>query len=286
MNEIKKGIDAGLSGMRASSDFLMRAEFEEKRRKKYGMWHSSAAVVVLCCILFGTVAIGAAIMFKMDMALNNEEIPKLDSMFAVEVNQVDGQPNEDGYLKKEYSSLEMLQGDLGITLLTSPLAAGNPYVKVWYERLGDTCHIVHLDDYIMGDLENIRPLTQEEWDVLDVPLEGNDESYIWIKGSKYKSPVDMKVQIFSDPEQQDFDMEYLGYYEYVKTITSKQGYKVNILRSSIEWSDLSDEERKQMEAWYVPKVEAAFVANGMYYTLSGMVAPETMEEIINSLELG
>jgi len=60
---------------------------------------------------------------------------------------------------------------------------------------------------------------------------------------------------------------------------------VNILRASIEWSDLSEEELKQMEAWYVPRVEAVFVANGMHYTLSGMVEPETMEKIIDSLEL-
>lgn len=283
MNEIKKGIDAGLCGMKVSADFLDRAEPEEKCGKKYGRWHSGAAAVILCCILFGTAALGAAALFQMNMSVNEEAIPELDSMYAVEVKQVDGETEEGGYLKKEYASLELLQEDLGVALLTSPLGAENPYVKVWYERVGDTCHIIHLDDYIMGDLKEVRPLTQEEWDTLDVPAEGNDETYIWTKGAKYKSPVNMKVQILSDPKQQDLDMEYLGYYEYVKTITSKQGYRVNILRDSIEWSDLSGEDREKMEAWYTPRVEAVFVANGMYYTLSGMVETETMEEIILSL---
>ena len=286
MNEIKKGIDAGLSGMKVSAGFLSRAEFEEKRGKKYGRWHSSAAAAALCCILLGTAAFGAVTLFKMNLTVNDEEIPELDAMSAVEVKQAVGEPNEDGYLKKEYSGLEELEGELGVTLLTSPLGAENPYVKVWYERVGDAFHIIHLDDYIMGDLEDVRPLSQEEWDTLDAPAEGNDGAYIWTKGSEYKSPVDMRVQILSDPGQQDISMDFLGYYEYVKTITSEQGYKVNILRTSIETADLSEEEQKQIEEWYVPRVEAVFVANGMCYTLSGMVETETMEEIVNSLELG
>lgn len=84
-----------------------------------------------------------------------EVILKLDPMSAIEVKSVEGEPNEDGYLQKSYPGLDKLEEELGVTVLTSPMAEGNPYVKVWYERLGDTCHIIHLDDYIMGDLEDI-----------------------------------------------------------------------------------------------------------------------------------
>lgn len=286
MNEIKKGIDAGLSDMRASADFLNRADPEEKRRKKYGGWHHSAVAVILCCLLFGTAVFGAVTLFHLRISVNDEVIPKLDPMSAIEVKSVEGEPNEDGYLQKSYSGLDKLEEELGVAVLTSPMAEGNPYVKVWYERLGDTCHTIHLDDYIMGDLEDIRPVTQEEWDSLDASVEWNDGSYIWSKGSEYKSPVNMKIQILSDPEQEEISMDYMGYYEYVKTITSKQGFKVNILQDSLEKADLPKGEWEQIEDWYVPRVEAVFVANGMFYTLSGMVGIETMENIINSLEFG
>ena len=95
------------------------------------------------------------------------------------------------------------------------------------------------------------------------------EYYSWLSGEIYQTPIDLKIEIISDSSQQYFDSEYLGEYKYVNTITSKDGYKVNLLESKSIGKN---------------KVCAIFVANGIRYTLSGHIEIDTMINIINSMD--
>lgn len=279
MNDIKKCIDSGLSGMKLSSDFMQRIEKQGKMKKisrhaAYRMRYSAVAAV-LCIVLFGTVAFAAGSLLYSKIKVNQEELPALEPMEVVALQPVEGTVTEYGKIEKTYGSMEELECDLGIKLLDTDFAIDNPYTNIFYNKIGEGYNVIDVHEYILGDLTNIR-----EWDEVNVDstVEGNDEWYAWTKGNIYKSPVNLKIEIISDPAQQELDTEYMGYSKYIETFTSEQGYTVNVLQDTIE-----DEQAAALEA-YTPQTQMVFVANGIRYTLTGRVPMETMKEIVNSMK--
>ena len=164
---------------------------------------------------------------------------------------------------------------MGIKLLDTDLASENPFAKISYRKLGEGYHVIDIQEYILGDVTDIR-----EWkgEPIDNTREGNDEWYVWTQGAVYKTPVDLKIEIISDPSQQELDTEYMGCYKYVETFTSQQGYTVNVLRDTIA------EEQTALPEGYTPQTLMIFAAEGIRYTLEGRIPPETMKEIVSSMK--
>lgn len=279
MNDIKKCIDSGLSGMKLSPDFIKQTENRAKsgkafHRPAYKIRYGAIAAV-LCVLLFGTAAVAAGSLLYSRIQVNQEAIPDLEPMEIVDIKPIEGTVTEYGGLEKAYNSMEDLENDLGIELLDTEFAAGNAFTKIFYKKLGDGYHEVDVQEYIVGDLINIRDWKGEP---VDNRKEGNDEWYVWTQGSIYKTPVDLKIEIISDPSQQELDTEYMGYYKYIETFTSRQGYTVNVLQDTVA------EGRTDLPEGYTPQTVMIFVADGIRYTLEGHVPTETMKEIVDSFE--
>lgn len=280
MNNIKKCIDSGLGGMKLSSDFIYQVETRGNSKKMsyntiYRMRYSAVAAV-LCIILFGTVAFAAGTLIYSKIKVNQEDLPDLEPMEVVSLQSVEGTVTEYGDIEKTYGSMEELERDLGIKILGTDFATDNPYTKIFYKKIGDGYNVISIREYILGDLTNFR-----EWNGVNVDstVEGNDEWYAWTQGCIYKSPVNLKIEIISDPAQQELDTEYMGYYKYVETFTSEQGYTVNVLQDTIE-----EEQQTTISEAYTQQTQMVFVADGIRYTLSGRVPVETMKEIVDSMK--
>ena len=71
-----------------------------------------------------------------------------------------------------------------------------------------------------------------------------------------------------------FDMEYLGYYEYVESYVAEDGTKVNMVQGTFG----------NEEDGVVSEKIAIFVKNGVKYTLSGRVSIEEMKHIVDTMQ--
>lgn len=272
MNNIRECIDSGLSGMKLDTDLFNQIEKRKKSKKSsrhiaYKMKYSVAAGIV-CAVLLGTTAVLAAGSFSLfPILVNRQAIPDLEPMEVVSLQTVEGTVTEYGDIEKTYTSMEELEKDLGIKLLDTFYATDKTYTKIFYSKIGDGYNVIDVREYIIGDLTNIR-----EWDSVnsDGITEGNDEWYAWTNGNIYKSPVNMKIEIRSDPSQQELNMEYMGYYKYIETFISEQGYTVNVIKSTTTSE--------------TPQIQMVFVANGIRYTLQGRVPVDEMKDIVNSMK--
>ena len=74
---------------------------------------------------------------------------------------------------------------------------------------------------------------------------------------------------------QGWDTDYLGFYEYVESYTSKQGYKVNLIQDTTGENESED---------YISEKCAVFVADGIRYTLCGRISMAMIKEIVDSME--
>lgn len=279
MNNIKKCIDSGLSGIKLSPDFPKQLEKRTESgstfcrpvyKIRYGL-----IMAILCVMLFGTAVFAAGSLLYSKIQVNQESIPDLEPMEVVDIKSVESSVTECGVLEKTYSSIAELEKDLGIGLLNTEFASDSAFTKIIYKKLGGSYHVIDVQEYILGDLSNIQ-----EWkgDPIDNTKEGNDEWYVWTQGNIYKTPVDLKIEIITDPSQQELDTEYMGYYKYVETFTSEQGYIVNVLQDTVA------EGKTDLPEGYTPQTLMIFVADGIRYTLEGHVPVDTLKEIVNSMK--
>lgn len=289
MNEIKNCIDTALSEMNLSPDFINQITQETKNTRRLHrtprqqqIAHAPvprlarAAVAVLCIALLGTSAFAAGSLLYSKISVNQQTMPKLEPMKIIPLEPVDAAANEYGQIKKTYPSMKALQDELGVQLLGADLAADNPYIKIFYTKTGDGFNEIDIREYLLGDLSDIREWNGEE---IDTATEGNDEWYVWTQGTIYKRPINLKINILSAPSQQELDMEYMGYFQYVETFTSEQGYTVNVLQDTV-----AEEQLPGLPDDFVPQTHMIFVADGIQYTLQGRVPIQTMKDIINTME--
>ncbi|MBS5858369.1 MAG: hypothetical protein KIC60_07815 [Clostridium sp.] len=252
-NEIKEKINSELNHLHLSENVINNIK-NGKRSKKVNISTVAISILVTCIISFSTVY---AVTQVFTNSINGKELPELDEMYIVEVNDIkNGNIYEYGVITKKFDNIEQIENELGIKLLSSEYAENNDYKLINYEKIGEGYNCIDIGAYIVGDLTNLK--YQEEY-----------EYYSWLSGEIYQTPIDLKIEIISDSSQQYFDSEYLGEYKYVNTITSKDGYKVNLLESKSIGKN---------------KVCAIFVANGIRYTLSGHIEIDTMINIINSMD--
>lgn len=303
MNEIKKCIDTALSGMTLSPDFINQVTDPRKHLRQpvlpdqkgtsaHRAGHTlhqaqnplctpvrklrHIAAAILCIALLGTTAIAAGSLFYSRSSVNQQALPEPDMMKVIPLQPVDGAVIKDAHLEKTYTSMKTLEDELGIKLLGTNLAVDNPYIKIDYVKIGDGYNRIDINDYLVGDLTNIREWNGED---IDTATGGNDKRYAWTQGATYQGPIHLQIEIISDPSQRGLEMEYMGDIQYIETFTSGQGYTVNVLQGTI-----SEEQQAGLPDDFVPTTHMVFVADGIRYTLWGRVPVQTMKEIINAMQ--
>ncbi|MDE6921272.1 MAG: hypothetical protein K2P40_12200 [Lachnospiraceae bacterium] len=274
VNEIKNCIDTGLRKMTLPPDFATRITDPRNHAVPvHGLRRAAAAV--LCIALLGTTAFAAGSLLHSRISVNQQTIPDLAPMEVIPLQPVDGTITEYGQLTKTYTSMETLAHELGIRLLGANLAADNPYIKISYTKTGDGYNEIDVERYLLGDLADIR-----EWDgaYTASAAEGNDRSYVWTHGNLYKSPINLGIRIISNPSQPELDIEYMGFYQYIETFTSGQGYTVNVLQETSH-----EDHPDSLPDGFVPRTVMVFVADGIQYTLQGHVPVQTMREVVSAM---
>lgn len=83
------------------------------------------------------------------------------------------------------------------------------------------------------------------------------------------------MDIIINQEQLDigWNVDYLGYYKYVESYVSSNGYKVNIIESTV----------KGDESGWISKKCAVFVADGICYTVTGRMSIEDIKYIVDTM---
>lgn len=253
MNKIKKQINNELSKVTLSENTINNIK-NWKENEKISISKITMLILLICMVLFSAVY---AVNNIFSTSVNGEKMPALDNMSIIKVNNVENYDKNDyGIIRKKYDSIEQLETELGVKFLTSIYSEDNSYKLIKYKKIGEGYNLIEIGAYIVGDLTNIE--YQEEYDY-----------YSFTAGEDYQTPVDLKIEIISDESQQPFDTEYLGVYEYLETITSNDGYKVNLLES---------------KALGKNEICAIFVADGIRYTLSGHIEIDEMIDIVNSMD--
>ena len=250
MNEIKKRIDKKVGDIILSESIIENIK-KGKKVKSVKQFNAVITIIIAFVVLIPSVY---AITNIFTMSVNGEEIPSLDNLGVIEVKLI-GELNDDMFQKK-YNKLSEVEEDLGITFLKSNLC-DEDYHLIEYTRLGTGYHYIEIGAYIVGDLKNI--VYNEE-----------TKYYDWKYGNDYQTPINLKIEINSDPDQQPFDTEYLGFYKYLETIETNNVGRVNILQET--------------ETRGKPGLCTIFVSKGIRYTLTGHVNEDTMIDIINSMK--
>lgn len=232
-------------------------------RKRTGLWRYQAACIVLCLLLAGgTVSAGWFVYSK--IRVNDHILPESGPLEKKTVNASSTRPDHAGICRDRYDTYQELCSELGIELLYSDLADGNQYMQIQRKTDNVNWNEICITAFIVGDLREITKAS------------GSDD-YRWERGDEFSSPVDMEIDIVNSDSQLEhgWERDFLGFYEYVETYTSQQGYTVNLVKDR---TVTEDEDRKVK-----PDCRAVFVADGIRYIVKGQVRLEKMKEIVDSL---
>lgn len=253
-------IDNELQFMQLPKDFDTKIQCSHKAKKH--RWKYTPVAAMLCLVLCGaTVYAGYYIHNK--ITVNEETLPVIDNMYAVEANQIPGKSDEYGTLTKELETYSEAIEALNIPLLNSNLAENSPYTQVNITTDNKDYSIIKVNNYILGDTSNYEL-------VPDVNL------YNCTPGEVYYSSISLEANVILSEEQMNngWDYDYLGFYEYVESFESAQGYKVNIVQDTLDEGDQTND--------IVSQKCAVFVADGIRYIISGRVDVSTLKQIIDS----
>lgn len=260
MNEIKSLIDDAMGDIvvneEAMEQFVSKRITVYKRRRRGSKIFFITFLLLLC-----TMPVAAKSIYNWKINVNDKKTLVLDEMKVISINS---HVNKYEDLKKTFFEIEELETFLGVHFLQSPYALDEQICRIRYQKIGPGYNSVNISAYIPGDAQNI---------VFDDESRGDMALYTWNAGNLYKKPFDLEILFISDKEQQNFGYDFLGIYEFVEKYQSKQGYTVNILKKgdSVYENDIQE---------YL----AVFVADGMYYELSGITTRDELLKIIDSFK--
>ncbi|MFQ6870390.1 MAG: hypothetical protein ACLRSF_02765 [Romboutsia timonensis] len=231
---------------------------KKKHKNPFKIAMTSIASIILCVT---TVYAGQYISSKINV--NNTELPELDPMKVISVNNIDGEVDEETkyYIEKKYSSYKDLSEDIGTSLLNTELASETPYIRInALTSVSKDFLIVDIDNYIIGDTYNFK--------ILD-----DIDKYSYEHGEEYYSPISLRIEMILSEEQLStgIDRDYLGMYDFQESYISDKGYKVNIIKGTDGDDSIISEKC------------AIFVADGIRYTLQGRVTTELLKDIVDSM---
>jgi len=241
--EIKRIIDTELNEI-VFTDIMKKKVFKNSKRRISHPMLRYAAMIILTFMIGGT-TVFAGYYFLNKVNVNKITLPELDAMQIVEITPLKAEKDEYGYIHTEFSDYTALQSNIGIDLLESKYATEQSYLQGSMETDQKNYAIIKMKNYIIEEM--------------------------------YYSPISLSMDLILSQEQleQGWDTDYLGFYEYVESYTSKQGYKVNLIQDTTE---------ENVENNYVSEKCAIFVADGVRYNLCGRTSMETIKEIVDSME--
>ncbi|MDO4553650.1 MAG: hypothetical protein Q4B70_00720 [Lachnospiraceae bacterium] len=264
-NSVKSRIDSELEHLKLT-DSMKRNIGNRKYRKSVNMRRFTKIVAAFAVVfILSGVTVFAARYLINRVNVNNETLPDLDSMYAVDANLISGEPDEYGVLEKTKNSYKEVKNELGISLLDSDLAVENPYMRVNIQTDNQNYCILTISNYILGDTSNYQFV--EDYN-----------HYNCDPGEEYKSTITLQEDIILSKEQEEteWSTDYLGYYQYVESYISAQGYKVNIVEDTLVDDDTF--------SGVVSEKCAIFVSDGVRYTLRGRISLETLKELVDSMK--
>lgn len=194
------------------------------------------------------------------MKLNEKELPQLDNMYIIKLNNLEKAVNKG----EIYNERKIYPDKIMNLLLYSELANKNPYIIEKVKTDNENFAILMFENYVTGDTSNYRYNEEEGF-------------YEYQKGKEYYSPVSLKADIILSENQMNngWSVDYLGNYQFKEQYISKQGYKVNIIESKT--TDSNEEN-------YISEKCAVFVADGIRYTLKGRTSLENIKAIIDTMK--
>ena len=194
------------------------------------------------------------------MKVNEKELPQLDNMYIIKLNNLEKAVNKG----EIYNERKIYPDKIMNLLLYSELANKNPYIIEKVKTDNKNFAIFMFENYVTGDTSNYRYNEEEGF-------------YEYQKGKEYYSPVSLKADIILSENQMNngWSVDYLGNYQFKEQYISKQGYKVNIIESKTTDSDKEN---------YISEKCAVFVADGIRYTLKGSTSLENIQAIIDTMK--
>lgn len=260
----KQEIDNELSEITISRELRNKiCEGIVERQEKGGLKKMIRAAAAWAVICVTTTTAFAGYNLYQRLLVNQEALPELDSMRVVDMIPLNAEPDESGWIEKDYTSYKELKNELGVHLLDTKMAGAQPYMQCRIITDNKDNAMITVDNYILGDTK-------------DYEYSEEKKCYFYKSGKEYRSPVSLSVSMILSEEQLErgWDTEYMGYYQFAKEYTSKQGYKVNVLEDTVE--DQPED--------YVSEKAAVFVADGIEYTVKGRTSLENIKMIVDSME--
>lgn len=259
---IREKIDAELNEVRFTETMKENVLNGKKRqRAPRGLRYAVTAMLLL---LFGGTTVFAGYHLLNRVNVNETTLPEIDEMKVVQISLPEEGEDGDGRVCLQFFDPDFLQEELGLSLLESRMAEGNPYMQGEVETDRKNYMMIRIKNYIAGDTDHYVYLK-------------NEERYRYDHGEVFYSPVSLEADIILSEEQlhQGWERDYLGLYEFVESYRSEQGWKVNLIQDTVNQSVPEE---------YISEKCAVFVVDGIRYTLKGRVSLETMKEIIDSME--
>lgn len=260
--EIKQKIDTELNMIIFTDSMKKKVLGNPKKQMSHSMLRYMA--IIALTFLIGGTTVFAGYYFFNKVNVNETTLPELNEMQIVEMSPLNAEVNKYGHIHKEFFNYATLQSNLGIDLLESKYATDQSYIQGSIETDQKDYAIIKMENYIIGDTHSY------------MYLEGENK-FQYEHGEVYYSPISLSMDLILSQEQleQGWATDYLGFYEYVESYTSKQGYKVNLIRDTTEENVSED---------YISEKCAIFVADGIRYTLCGHTSMEMIKEIVDSMD--
>lgn len=263
--EIQTAINSELAVLKLDDSFYHKLQNRQNKNQIKKPYRTLAAAVTFCFILCSTTVL-AAYYIHNKINVNDYTLPELAPMAIVAPQTIPGSVDEYGILEKTYSSYDTLATELQIPLLDSDLAKEHSQMQAKLTTNNQDYMMIQVENYILGDIKQLKPLP-----------EGSDYGYQYDHDNIYYSPITLELDLILSKEQMDIGLEkdYLGYYEFIESYTSTQGYQVNLSQTNTDPATTQDD--------IINKKYAIFVADGIRYTLSGQVSLETMKTIVDTM---
>ena len=264
---IKQRLDSELSAITFTSQMKERVQEQVNNSNKSAWSFSKAASIVVAIFLIAGAGVYAGREFYGQTNVNEQTIPDLDNMKIIENVNITNRLSDYFDPESENKSYDFLVDEMGISLLDSDAAIENPYMHISLKTDDEDYCTIKVMNYILGDTKD------------HVTIRKDEGLCQYTRGEEYHSPIQLKVDIILSQEQYEtgWSVDYLGYYEFVESYISTQGYKVNVIQDTT-YKEAASDKHIISEKCFI------FVADGIRYTLKGRTSIENMKQIVDSMK--